>query len=129
MKVIEITKIGENQINVPILPKKYQWSKGVYTIIFKGTKRKIGIFGTGKSGAYERFTSYRTVGQDLSKVYRNGSYKTMKILNEKLKIGEKVSIHFQKVPKDRIINGVSYVVDLYKIERELQEKYKNLWLK
>jgi len=129
MKVIEITKIGENQINVPILPKKYQWSKGVYTIIFKGTKRKIGIFGTGKSGAYERFISYRTVGQDLSKVYRNGSYKTMKILNEKLKIGEKVSIHFQKVPKDRIINGVSYVVDLYKIERELQEKYKNLWLK
>ena len=129
MKVIEITKIGENQIDVPILPKKYQWSKGVYTIIFKGTKRKIGIFGTGKSGAYERFTSYRTVGQDISKIANNGSYKTMKILNEKLKVEEKVSVHFQKVPEDRIINGIPYIVDLYKIERELQKKCKYLWLK
>jgi len=129
MKVIEITKTGKHQIDVPILPKKYQWSKGIYTIIFKGTKRKIGIFGTGKSGGYERFSSYRTVGQDISKVQGNGSYKTMKILNEKLKVGEKASVHFQKVPEDRIINGIPYIVDLYKIERELQEKSKNLWLK
>ena len=129
MKVIEITKTGEHQIDVPILPKKYQWSRGIYTIIFKGTKRKIGIFGTSKSGAYKRFSSYRTEGKDTSKKSHNGSYPTMFKLNEKLKIGEKVSVHFQKVPEDRIINGVPYIVDLYKIERELQEKCKNLWLK
>ena len=69
------------------------------------------------------------MGKDTSKIANNGRYKTMKILNKKLKVGEKASVHFQKVPEGRIINGVPYIVDLYRIERELQEKCKYLWLK
>ena len=45
----------------------------------------------------------------------------MLVINEKLNIGDEVKVKFIKLPKDRIIDGYVWKVDLYNEEDKLQE--------
>ena len=59
----------------------------------------------------------------------NGSYKTMKVLNENLKVGEQIEVRFKELPSDIEMNGYKWKVDLYHEEDKLKQQYKNsLWL-
>ena len=53
----------------------------------------------------------------------------MKVLNENLKIGEKVEVIFKKLPTDIYMDGFWWKVDLYREEDKLKKEYKDsLWL-
>ena len=132
-----ITKIKEGYIDVPKLPKEIRnIQRGIYIFLYEGhifnfklTPIKCGLFGEGvNSNAKSRFSSYRTVGKNIKP--GNGSYKTMKILNEKLNVGEKIEVIFQEIPNDTIEkDGWTYRVDIYHEENLLKQKYKDtLWL-
>lgn len=135
-KALTITKVEEGVIDVPILPKEYKLNQGVYIIVFGETPIKVGCFGEGvSSNSQTRFSSYRTVGKNLtsyleSNKKQNGSVQTMKVLNEKLLPGETVDVYFKPLPDSRVLeDGYTYKVDLYIEEHKLKNKYKNsLWL-
>tara|TARA_R110002124_G_scaffold140045_1_gene304400 strand:+ start:43 stop:450 length:408 start_codon:yes stop_codon:yes gene_type:complete len=132
-----LTKIKEGYIHVPELPKEVKnMKRGLYTLIYTGhifnnkpTPIKYGLFGEGVgSNAKSRFSSYRNMGKNIRP--GNGSYKTMKILNEKLNIGEKVEVYFKEIP-DNIIekDGWNYKVDIYHYEKLYKQQHKDtLWL-
>ena len=62
-------------------------------------------------------------------IKRGLSYKTMKVLNENLKIGEKVEVIFKKLPTDIYMDGFWWKVDLYREEEKLKKEFKDsLWL-
>ena len=97
-----ITKIKENEIDVPKIEKKDIIKRGLYTLVYKGKVIKVGCFGEGvKSNNKSRFSSYRSIGKSFTP--GNGSYKTMKVLNENLKIGERVKVNFYQPPE--IVTG------------------------
>lgn len=132
VKVLTITKVAEGKIDVPLLPKEYRIKEGFYKMIFNKVPIKIGIFGEGvAAGSHDRFKGYRTTGKRLNTIrYQNGSYKSMKVLDSKLKVGDSVDVYFYSVPERVVLeNGYTYKVDLYDIESKLKTKYKNtLWL-
>jgi len=123
-----IKKISEGYIDVPIIPKDKIIKRGLYTLTYRGKVFKVGIYGEGvNSNNKTRFSAYRSKGKNI--IPGNGSYKTMKIINEKLNIGGEVKVKFIKLPKDRIIDGYVWKVDLYNEEDKLKNKYKDtLWL-
>ena len=125
-----IKKINEGYIDVPIIPKKNIIRRGLYIFLLlpREIVIKVGIYGEGvKSNNKTRFAVYRSKGKNI--VPGNGSYKTMKLLNERLKIGDEVEVIFHKLPEDKIIDGLKWKVDLYDYENKLKEKYKEtLWL-
>jgi len=131
---IFIKKIEEYKIDVPII--KNPIDQGVYIIVHKGKVRKVGVFGEGvSSNSYTRFNSYRSMGKKLFEYIngptksQNGSFKTIKVLNEKLKIGEEVEVRFKELPKYKHMDGYRWKVDLYYEEEKLKQTYKNtLWL-
>ena len=124
-----ITKIKEGHINVPIVPEDKIFKQGLYILVYKGKVIKVGIYGEGvDSNNKSRFAAYRNMGKNI--VNKNGSYKTMKVLNEKLNVGERIEVRFKEVPTDYIEkDGFRYKVDLYYEEDKLKDKYKkSLWL-
>ena len=131
---IFIKKIEEYQIDVPII--KNILNQGLYIMVYKGKVRKVGIFGEGVSSTnYTRFNSYRSMGKKLFEYIsnptkkQNGSFTTIKVLNEKLEIGEKVEVRFKELPKYKYMEGYRWKVDLYHEEEKLKQTYKNtLWL-
>jgi hypothetical protein len=53
----------------------------------------------------------------------------MKVLDEKLEVGDTVEVRFKELPEDRMIDGYRWKVDLYYEEKKLKDTYKNsLWL-
>ena len=135
-KAITITKISEGVIDVPTLPSNAELDQGIYIMMYVETPIKVGCFGEGvTSNSKSRFVTYRTVGKNLSEYLnggkkQNGSVKTMRIINEKLRPGESVDVYFKPLPASRVLDdGYTYKVDLYKEENKLKNKYKNsLWL-
>jgi hypothetical protein len=123
-----ITKIEEGKLEVPPVSKENIIKRGLYTLVYKGKVIKVGCFGEGVfSNNKTRFSSYRNMGMNLVPV--NGSYKTMKVLNENLKVGEKVEVIFKKLPTDVYMDGFWWKVDLYREEDELKKEFKDsLWL-
>ena len=123
-----ITKIEEGKLEVPQIPKENIIKRGLYTLVYKGKVIKVGCFGEGIfSNNKTIFSSYRNMGMNLVPV--NGSYKTMKVLNENLKIGEKVEVIFKKLPTDVYMDGFWWKVDLYREEEKLKKEFKDsLWL-
>jgi len=123
-----ITKLKEGYIDVPIISKKNIIKRGLYVLVYKGKIIKVGVFGEGvNSNNKSRFSGYRSVGKNIKP--GNGSYKTMKKINENLKIGEQVEVKFIELPKDIEMNGYKWKVDLYHEEDKLKKEYKNsLWL-
>lgn len=123
-----IKKLKEGYIDVPIISKENTIKRGLYLMIFKGSIIKVGIYGEGvNSNSKSRFSSYRNKGKDIKP--GNGSYKTMKVLNEKLDIGDQIEVRFIQLPDDKIIDGYKWKVDLYHEEEKYKETYKDsLWL-
>ena len=123
-----IKKIKEGYIDVPIIEKKNNIKRGLYLLIYQDQVIKVGVFGEGvKSNSRSRFSSYRSKGKNITP--GNGSYKTMKVLNENLKIGEHVEVAFKRLPEDIELNGYKWKVDLYHEENRLKNKFKDtLWL-
>ena len=123
-----ITKLKEGYIDVPIISKENIIKRGLYILVYKGKIIKVGIYGEGvKSNNKTRFSSYRQMGKKLTP--GNGSYKTIKVLNENLKVGERVEVRFKELPQDIEMNGYKWKVDLYHEEEKLKKEYKNsLWL-
>ena len=123
-----ITKEGEGLIDVPLISQENIIKRGLYTLTYKGKVIKVGCFGEGvNSNNKTRFASYRSMGLWIAP--GNGSYKTIKILNEKLKIGDQVEVTFIPLPEDIYQDGYWWKVDLYKEEEKLKTQYKDtLWL-
>ena len=123
-----ITKIKEGQLEVPIIPNEKIIKRGLYTLVYKNKVIKVGCFGEGVNSTNKsRFSNYRCMGKNP--IPGNGSYKTMKVLNENIKIGEKVKVEFIQLPEDVYMNGYWWKVDLYKEEEKLKIQHKNtLWL-
>ena len=123
-----ITKIKEGNIDVPIIPEDNVIKRGLYILVYKGKIIKVGIYGEGvNSNNKSRFASYRNMGKNITP--KNGSYKTMKVLNENLKVGEQIEVRFKELPNDIEMNGYKWKVDLYHEEDKLKKQYKNsLWL-
>ena len=123
-----ITKLKEGHIDVPIIPKDKIIKRGLYTLTYKGKIIKVGIYGEGvNSNNYSRFAQYRCMGK--MNTPGNGSYKTIKILNERMVVGDSVEVRFKKLPDDIEMNGYKWKVDLYHEEEKLKIKHKNtLWL-
>ena len=123
-----IKKIREGYIDVPIVSKEDNIQRGIYIMIVKGKIRKVGIFGEGAdSNKKKRFSGYRSSGKHLKP--GNGSYKTMKVLNEKLEVGDEVEVRFKEAPENKVIDGIVYSANLYIMEKILKNKFKNtLWL-
>ena len=123
-----IKKIKEGYIDVPIIEKKNSIKRGLYLLIYQDQVIKVGVFGEGvNSNSKSRFSAYRSKGKDITP--GNGSYKTMKVLNEKLKVGEHIDVAFKSLPEDIELNGYKWKVDLYHEEDKLKNKFKNtLWL-
>tara|TARA_R100000541_G_scaffold58172_1_gene69097 strand:- start:489 stop:869 length:381 start_codon:yes stop_codon:yes gene_type:complete len=124
-----ITKIKEGYIDVPKISKEDTIKNGLYILVYNGSIIKVGIYGEGvNSNNKSRFSAYRSKGKNI--IPGNGSYKTMEVLNEKLKVGDTVEARFKRVPEDRIIDGYKWKVDLYHEEKKLKDIYKDsLWLK
>ena len=128
---MQITKIKEGYVEVPKISDNDILKRGLYLLIYKDKVIKVGIYGEGVNSTNKsRFSSYRSVGKNLNTItYSNGSIKTMKILNEKLEIGEHIDVAFKALPDDRFIDGMWWKVDLYQEEKRLKNKYKHtLWL-
>ena len=131
---IFIKKTGEYQIDVPTVENIL--NQGLYIMVYNGKVRKVGIFGEGVSSTNRtRFQSYKSMGKNLFEYIsnptkkQNGSFKTIKVLNEKLEIGEKVEVRFKELPKYKYMDGHRWKVDLYYEEEKLKQAYKNtLWL-
>ena len=121
-----IKKLKNGLIDVPIV--KNIIKRGLYLMKFNGDVIKVGIYGEGcKSNNYTRFMSYRSKGKNI--VPGNGSYKTIKILDEKLNVGDEIEVEFIELPADRMIDGYLWKVDLYNEEDKMKEIYKeSLWL-
>jgi hypothetical protein len=59
----------------------------------------------------------------------NGSYKTMKVINENLNVGETIKVDWIKLPEDIELYGYVWKVDLYHEEDKLKKKHQEtLWL-
>ena len=123
-----ITKVREGYIHVPIIAKKDIIKRGLYIFIYKGQVIKGGCYGLGAtSNNKQRFQTYRTIG--LRMVPGNGSYNTMKTLNEKLKVGDTIEVTFIPLPENIYQDGCLQKVDIRKEEKKLQAQYKDtLWL-
>ena len=123
-----ITKLKEGYLNVPKISKKDIIKRGLYTLTYKDKVIKVGCYGEGtKSSNYTRFATYRAKGKNITP--GNGSYKTMKVLNENLKVGDVVKVTFIELPKDRYIDGYWWKIDLYTEEQKLKNQYSDtLWL-
>ena len=123
-----ITKVDEGLIDVPIVKKDNIIKRGLYTLTFKGKVIKVGIYGEGvNSNNYTRFAAYRNKGKDITP--GNGSYKTMKLINENLKVGDEIKVDWIELPGDIELNGYMWKVDLYHEEDKLKNKHqKTLWL-
>ncbi len=123
-----ITKLKEGYIDVPIIPKENIIRRGLYILVYKGKVIKVGIFGEGVNSTNKsRFSSYRNMGKNITN--RNGSFKTINTINENLNVGEQIEVRFKELPEDKIIDGFRWKIDLYDVEDQLKQKYKeNLWL-
>ena len=123
-----ITKVREGYIHVPIIAKKDIIKRGLYIFIYKCQVIKGGCYGLGAtSNNKQRFQTYRTIG--LRMVPGNGSYNTMKTLNEKLKVGDTIEVTFIPLPENIYQEDCLQKVDVYKEEKKLQAQYKDtLWL-
>tara|TARA_R110002012_G_C11363644_1_gene581151 strand:+ start:225 stop:605 length:381 start_codon:yes stop_codon:yes gene_type:complete len=123
-----IEKLKEGYIDVPIISKENTIKRGLYLMIFKGSIIKVGVYGEGVNSTNKsRFCAYRNKGKDIKP--GNGSYKTMKVLNENLNISDQIEVRFIQLPDDKIIDGYRWKVDLYHEEKKYKEIYKDsLWL-
>jgi len=133
---MKFTKVSEGVIEVPAVP--YDVESGIYLIKVRGRVRKVGEFGSGKSGAYERFSTYRSVGKRLVEYYEgsgkkhNGSVITMKMLNEVLEVGESVDVYVSALPGLIEHAGLPYTPSTTVIEKREKERFSKgnkLWLK
>jgi len=122
------TKIKEGYLDVPKIPKEDIIKRGLYTLEYNGNVIKVGIYGEGVgSNNKSRFSSYRSKGKNMTP--GNGSYKTMKTINENIKVGDVIEVNFIKLPEDRFIDNYWWKVDLYSEEDKLKDTYKDtLWL-
>jgi hypothetical protein len=123
-----ITKVEEGYLDVPLISKEDTIERGLYTLTYKGKVVKVGCYGEGvNSNSKSRFAAYRNKGKDITP--GNGSYKTMKVLNENLEVGDVIEVTFIELPKDRYIDGYWWKVDLYTEEQKLKNQYSDtLWL-
>ena len=123
-----ITKIKKSYLDVPKIPKEDIIKRGLYTLEYNGDIIKVGIYGEGvRSNNKTRFSAYRSMGKNIKP--GNGSYKTMKTINENIKVGDIIKVNFIKLPEDRFIHGYQWKVDLYSEEDKLKKSHKNtLWL-
>jgi len=123
-----ITKVKEGKIDVPRIAKEDIIKRGLYTLTYKGKVIKVGCYGEGVgSNNQTRFASYRSMG--LSILPGNGSYKTIKTLDENLEVGDQVEVTFIPLPEDIYQDGYRWKVDLYHEEQKLKTQYQDtLWL-
>ncbi len=123
-----ITKVEEGYLDVPIISKENIIERGLYTLTYKDKVIKVGCYGEGvNSNNYSRFAAYRNKGKDITP--GNGSYKTMKVLNKNLEVGDTIEVTFIELLKDRYIDGYWWKVDLYTEEQKLKNQYSDtLWL-
>lgn len=133
---MKFTKVSEGMVEVPKVP--YEIDSGIYLIKIRGRVRKVGEFGSGRSGAYARFSTYRTVGKRLVEFYEgsgkkhNGSVITMKMLNEVLEVGESVDVYVSILPGMIEYMGLPYSPSTTVIEKREKERFSKvnrLWLK
>lgn len=133
---MKFTKVSEGVIEVPAVP--YDVESGIYLIKVRGRVRKVGEFGSGRSGAYARFSTYRSVGKRLLEFYEdstkkhNGSVITMKMLNEVLEVGEEVVVMISELPGMIEYEGLPYTPSTTVIEKREKERFSKrnkLWLK
>lgn len=134
--VIEVTKTREG-LDWPIVSPELNTNlrQGVYQILLDGKVIKNGCFGEGMSkGINSRFSQYRSMINRLDLVReghlsRNGSFKTIDLLDSRLKVGDKVQVRAAGLPDDIVINNLPWKVDLYAIEAYLKELHKDtIWL-
>ena len=123
-------------ISKEILKKHFKNKAGLYQLIYNGDVIKNGIFGEGKTKNINiRISAYRNISKSLDKIRKgilskNGSYLTVDTLEKRLNVGDEVTMVACVVPDDKIDEfGVTWKVDLYKMEEDLKSKHKNtIWL-
>ena len=134
--VFKIKKEREYKLYVPILLENQIFKLGIYLWKYKGKVIKVGIFGEGvNSNSKTRYATYRTAGRNLygyifKNLTPNGSVKPMRVLNKKMKTGEKIEVEFAQIPNKVIWkDNLPFKVDLYALEEYYKQKYKDtLWL-
>lgn len=134
--VLEITKTEEG-LNFPIVDSKLnsELQQGVYQLLYKDAVIKNGCFGEGMSkGIKKRFSVYRSMVNKLDLVRegslcKNGSFKTIDLLDSRLKVGDKVQVRAAGLPANKFIDNIPWKVDLYTLEAYLKELNKDtIWL-
>ena len=134
--VLEITKT-EDGVNFPIVDSKLnsELQQGVYQFIYKDTVIKNGCFGEGMTkGIKKRFSVYRSMVNTLElvregRLSKNGSFKTIHLLDLNLSPGDTVQVRAAGLPANKFIDGIPWKVDLYAIEAYLKELHKDtIWL-
>ena len=134
--VVEITR-GWTRLHLPLVKPELnrKLRQGVYQMLYKGAVIKNGCFGEGiGKGISKRFNQYRSTISRLDLIRngtlsKNGSFKTIHLLDLKLSPGETVQVRSARVPDDMFINNLPWKVDLYAIEAYLKELHKDtIWL-
>ena len=134
--VVEVTQ-GRSRLDWPIVKSELnsRLRQGVYQLIYKDAVIKNGCFGEGISkGINSRFGQYRSMINRLDLVReghlkRNGSFKTIHLLDLNLSPGDTVQVRAAGLPDNIIINNLPWKVDLYAIEAYLKELHKDtIWL-
>ena len=141
VKVFEITKTAEDEINVPELAMNslYNFKYGLYRwdhynkSVTADITIKCGLFGEGiTSCASSRYSSYRSEGKRINNRgdwQSNGSKKPMECLNNLLDIGESISVYFYKVKNPVIeVDNIPYVASLPYLEKLMKDYYKKTLL-
>lgn len=124
-------KTKEGYIDIPKVNREDMIKRGLYLLFYKGKVIKVGCFGEGVvSNNKTRMASYRSMGRNLKPGERvsNGSYKTIKVVNDLLEVGDTIEVKFIELPDDMYLNGYRWKVDLYEEEMKLKEKYKDTLL-
>ena len=136
IKVTTVT-MKDDKLDWPLVNKKLAktFRQGVYQLRYNGVVVKNGCFGEGVTkGINRRFSNYRYMSKNLNEVragskHKNGSFKTINILDERLVLGDTVGVYAVSFPDDIIINNLPWKVDLYAIEAYLKELHKDtIWL-
>ena len=128
----------ENGIEWPLVSKELnqKFQQGLYQLIYEGKVIKNGCFGEGKTKKINmRIAAYRNMINSLNKTRmglkgKNGSFKTIDVLDKNLKVGDKVIMRAIALPDTKLDkNNVPWKVDLYALEDFLKNKHKDtIWL-
>lgn len=137
---VEVTVIKKTAqgLEWPLVSKdlRKEFLQGVYQLLYKGVVVKNGCFGEGVNKTINRrISNYRSMIKVLSEVRlgnkpKNGSFKTVDVLDKNLKVGEEIIMKALKLPNTKVDkNGLPWKVDLYELENILKQQHKDtIWL-